>query len=196
MQSSYISLLDDRLKPLGYFADQTLQSTADYDVFRTLYANWTPCIKRIQLLLPMKKEWDKDLQEYRQDWKKTEKEAVNQIANAYVEIKQRLQSKRLLKNQEIANRLALVENTLSGAEKICIQTNYEIAYDRIIDLLRFLLDIGKKKILIGLASIAYPSKNDKKANPKAKPYLHSFSFSSAIFGPFSSQKKEIKRKLP
>lgn len=130
MQSSYISFLDDRLKPLGYFTDQTLQSTADYDVFRPLCANWTPCIKRIQLLLPMKKEWDKDLQEYRQDWKKTEKEAVNQIANAYVEIKQRLQSKRLLKNQEIANRLALVENTLSGAEKICIQTHYEIAYDQ------------------------------------------------------------------
>lgn len=180
MQSSYILLLNDRLKPLGHFADQVLQSTADYDIFRTLCVNWTPFIKRVQLLQPLNTVWDENLQAYHRDWKKTEKEAVNQLASAYAEIKQRLKSKRLLKNQAIADRLASVENILSGEEKICIQPHYEIAYDRMQDLLQFLLNEGKKKILIGLASIAYPSKKDKKANPKAKPHLQSFSFSSGI----------------
>jgi hypothetical protein len=180
MQSNYVLLLDDRLKPLGYFADQALQSTADYDFFRFLCVNWTPCIKQVQLLFPVKKRWDESLQEYHRDWKKTEKETVNQITNAYTEIKQRLLSKRLLKNQEIADRLALVENILSGEEKFCLPPYYEVAYDRMKDLLQFLFDIGKKDILVDLANIVYPNKNDKKLNPKAKLYLHSFSFSSAI----------------
>lgn len=180
MQSSYILLLNDRLKPLGHFADQVLQSTVDYDIFRTLCVNWTPFIKRVQLLQPLNTIWDENLQAYHRDWKKTEKETVNQLASAYAEIKQRLKSKRLLKNQAIADRLTSIENILSGEEKICIQPHYEIAYDRMQDLLQFLLNEGKKKILIGLASIAYPSKKDKKANPKAKPYLQSFSFSSGV----------------
>lgn len=180
MQSNYVLLLDNRLKPLGHFADQALQSTADYDFFRFLCVNWTPCIKQVQLLLPVKKRWDENLQKYHRDWKKTEKEAVNQITNACIEIKQRLQSKRLFKNQEITDRLALVENILSGEEKFCLPPYYEVAYDRMKDLLQFLFDIGKKNILVDLANIVYPNKNDKKLNPKAKPYLHSFSFSSAI----------------
>lgn len=180
MQGSYVLLLNDRLKPLSHFADQTLQSIADYDVFRTLCINWTPYIKRVQLLRPLNNVWDENLQEYHRDWKKTEKEAVNQITNACTEIKQRLQSKRLLKNQEIVDRLASVENILSGEEKVCLQPHYEVAYDRMKDLLQFLFDIGKKNILIELANIVYPNKNDKKINPNAKPYPHSFSFSSAI----------------
>lgn len=180
MQSSYVLLLDDRLKPLGHFADQILQSTADYDVFRTLCINWTPCIKRVQLLQPLNKGWDENLQDYHRDWKKTEKEVLNQITNACAEIKRRLQSRRLLKNQEIADKLSSIENILRGEERICLQPHYEIAYDRMKDLLQFLFDIGKKNLLIELADIAYPNKNDKKVNPKAKPYLHSFSFSPAI----------------
>lgn len=82
MQSNYVLLLDERLKPLGHFADQILQSTVDYDVFRFLCVNWTPCIKRVQLLFPVKKRWDENLQVYHRDWKKTEKETVNQVTNA------------------------------------------------------------------------------------------------------------------
>jgi hypothetical protein len=96
----------------------------------------------------------------------------------------------LLKNQEIADKLTSVENILSGEERICIQPHYEIAYDRMEDLLQFLLNERKKKILIGMVSIAYASKNDKKANPKAKPYLHSFSFSSAILNLSYLKKKK------
>lgn len=175
MQSNYVLLLGDRLKSLGHFADQTLQSTADYDFFRFLCVNWTPCIKQVQLLLPVKKRWDENLQAYHQDWKKAEKETVNQITSACAEIKQRLQSKRLLKNQEIADKLVFVENILSGEEKFCLPPYYEVAYDRMKDLLQFLFDIGKKDILVDLVNIVYPNKNDKKLNPKAKPYLHSFS---------------------
>lgn len=180
MQSNYVLLLDDRLKSLGHFADQILQSPGDYDVFRILCINWVPFVKRVQLLQPLSNVWDEHVQEYHQNWKKTEKEAVNQITMAFVEIKRRLKSRRLLKDQEIADKLTSVEQILSGEERVCLQPHYEIAFDRMKNLLQCLFDKGKKKTLIEMANVVYPTKKDRKINSNAKPYLHSFSFSPAI----------------
>lgn len=177
MQGSYISLLDDRLKPLGYFADKALQAVSDYDFFCLLCRDWILCIKRSQILNPLQNLWHLNLQDYLNNCKKIEKEAIRQVTQAFSLIKQRLQKKQLLKKRKIANKLASVERILNGEEKVCLQTYYEVANERLQDLLLLLFDRGENELLADLANIHFP---DEKADPKIKPYIRSFPFSSSI----------------
>lgn len=156
MQSSYVLLLDDRLKPLGHFADEALQATLDYDFFRLLCVNWVSSIQQSPLLKPLRNLWNSNLQEYLKNWKKTEKEAIQQVTQACALIKQRLQKKQLLKKRNIASKLISVESILNGKEKVCIQSYYEVANERLQDLLLLLFEIGENEIIVDLANIHYP----------------------------------------
>src|ERR1700761_4469727 len=117
MQSSYVLLLDDKLKLLGHFTDEVFQASSDYDVFYALSVNWIPCIKQQTILQPLRNLWDSHLREHLQSWKKAEKEAVRQITQATALVRQRLKEKKLLKKKRrITNRLVLIERILNGKE--------------------------------------------------------------------------------
>jgi len=124
MQSSYALLLDDRLKPLGYFADEALQAVSDYDVFRLILVDWFASAKQSVLLNPLQNLWDENFQKYLQQYNKTKKRAAQQVKDAYILIKQRLRSKRLLEDREIADKLSSIERILNGEEKIRLRPHY------------------------------------------------------------------------
>jgi hypothetical protein len=192
MQSSYVSLLNDKLKILGHFADQALQATSEYDFFRLLCLNFIPCIKRMSSLEDLLGLWENNLRDHHHRWKKSEKEAIQQVTDTFNLIKQRLLSKHVFEDQEIIEKFISVERILNGEERICLQPHYEIANDRIQSLLHLLFDKGEREVLTDLVNITYPNENDKKVNPAAKPFIHSFLFSPAILDLNALNKKKSK----
>lgn len=190
MQSSHVLFLNDKLKALGHFADQVFEAISDYEVFHIISTCWVPAVKRAPILQPLRSLWDKSLHEYQQSWKKAEKTTIQQVSSACTLIKQRLQQNELLEDQEISSKFNSIERILNGEERVCLQPHYELAYDQIKSLLQLLFDKEKTEILNGLADIIYPSETGKKANPNAKPYIHSFSFSSSISDLYDLKKKK------
>lgn len=178
MQSSYVLLLDDRLKPLGHFADEALQAASDYDVFRLISVDWVLGVKRSLLLKPLRNLWDENLQEYLQQCKKAKKRAFQQVKNAYTLIRQRLHSKQLFKSREIVEKLSSIEQILNGEETVLLQPHYEVADEHLQSLLLLLLNNGNEGIFADVAKIHYPN---EKIDPRTRPYIHSLSYTSFIF---------------
>jgi hypothetical protein len=74
--NSYTSLLEKKLKPLGHFADQALQSQSAYDFFRITCLYCVPFLHQDTSLEPLRENWFQERNDYYRVWKRREKEAI------------------------------------------------------------------------------------------------------------------------
>jgi hypothetical protein len=76
LKNTYETFLTGKLKILGHFADQALQSSSAYDLFRIICAYCVPSIHREVFFNPLHEQWFQARNDYYKTYNQREKVTV------------------------------------------------------------------------------------------------------------------------
>lgn len=190
---SYTELLRGNFKSLGYFADELLIAKDSYAFFRLIAKSIAPLFKRSPALESFYLNWMKEKQEFKEEYAKTEKAAVKEINKAYDELKSELLQLDLLDHSSVNTTPSSIEKVLDFQEVYAMPAYYEVAYDRIAELLHLLLTLSQESLVKKYAELITIDKSH--VDPQTKkvaviPELHIHLFT---FAPSRSKLMELSR---
>lgn len=167
-RQSYAELLRGNFKSLGYFIDEALSSKDSYTFFRLIADSIVPLIRRAPAFETFYLDWIKEKAKYKSHYAKTEKAAIAEIHEAFDAIKSALIDLDLIENSTVNSSFSSIENVLGFREPYIMPAYYEIAYDRIAQLLHLLLPFGQEKLVEKYAELT--TINKSQLNPETNEY--------------------------
>lgn len=156
---SYAELLRGSFKSLGYFIDETFSSKNTYTFFRLIADSIVPLLRRAPAFEPLYFDWIKEKAAYKSNYAKTEKATINEIYQAFEEIKSVLIQHDLIENSSVNSSISSIENVLEFREPYAMPAYYEVAYERIAQLLLRLLTLGQDELVRKYAEIQIVEKS-------------------------------------
>ena len=182
---SYAELLRGNFKSLGYFIDETLSSKDSYTFFRLIADSIVPLMRRAPAFEAFYLDWIEEKGKYKSHYAKTEKAAIAEIHDTFDAIKSALIDLDLIENSAVNSSLSSIENVLEFREPYIMPAYYEIAFDRIAQLLHLFLTLGQSRIVEKYAELGTinksqldPMTNEYKAI--SEPHISLFTFASSL----------------
>lgn len=184
-RQSYAELLRGNFKSLGYFIDETLSSKDSYTFFRLIADSIVPLMRRAPAFETFYLDWIEEKGKYKTHYAKTEKAAIAEIHDTFDAIKSALIDLDLIENSAVNSSISSIENVLEFREPYIMPAYYEIAFDRIAQLLHLLLTLGQGRLVEKYAELGTINKSqlDPKTNEYkaiSEPYISLFTFAPSL----------------
>lgn len=167
-RQSYAELIRGNFKSLGYFIDEALSSKDSYTFFRLIADSIVPLIRRAPAFETFYLDWIEEKGKYKSHYAKTEKAAIAEIHDTFDAIKSALIDLDLIENSAVNSSISSIENVLEFREPYIMPAYYEIAYDRIAQLLHLLLTLDQGRLVEKYAELG--SINKSQLDPKTNEY--------------------------
>jgi len=178
LKNTYETLLTGKFKVLGHFADQALQSSSAYDLFRTICVYCIPSIHQEGIFSPLHEHWFQARNDYYKTYNQREKEAIKQINRAFEATQELIFSKKLHANRKIAKSLKILEKILNDQDKRCSPSYYEIAARELKDLFQLLFEKGESAFVSKFVHFKAPDRPIKKTH--SKPSIDKIYFAPSL----------------
>lgn len=156
---SYAEMLRGSFKSLGYFIDEALSSEDTHTFFRIIADSIVPLIRRGPTFESLYLEWIKEKAAYKTSYARTEEAAINEIGDAFEEIKLSLIEQGLIENSTIHASISSIEDVLEFREVYAMPRHYSVAYERLAQLLNQLLTHGRENLVRKYAEIQLVEKS-------------------------------------
>lgn len=178
LKNTYETLLTGKFKVLGHFADQALQSSSAYDLFRTICVYCIPSIHQEGIFSPLHEQCFQARNDYYKTYNQREKEAIKQINSTFKATQELVFSKKLHANRKIAKSLKILEKILNDQDKRCSPSYYEIAARELKDLFQLLFENGESAFVSKFVRFKAPDKPPKKTH--SKPSIDKIYFAPSL----------------